>query len=180
MVDNRPETQGSGAEGGVPSPSALIHRTDFWVAGALLVFCAVAYYLTTTFEEMSALFQGNIPPTWFPRLLIWSIGILALAIPFEHLFVRGGRERLDSDREERVRPIVWLTAGLLIGVVLLVEILGLFLATIAVCGALPLLWGERRAKVLVPFAILFPVSVALLFAYVLRIYFEPGLIGFSI
>ncbi len=180
MADKSPETQGSGAEGGMLSPSALIHRTDFWVAGILLVFCAVVYYLTTTFDEMPALFQGNIPPAWFPRLLIWCIVVLAVAIPFEHLFVAGGRKRLDEEREDRIRPITMQTAGLLVVTVLLVELLGLFLAIVALCGALPLLWGERRAKVLIPFVILFPLAVALLFSYVLRIYFEPGLIGFAI
>jgi putative tricarboxylic transport membrane protein len=109
-----------------------------------------------------------------------GIAILALTLPFEHIFVRGGRGRLDEEREERVRPITLLTAGLLVVVVLSVELLGLALATVIVCAALPLLWGERRAKVLIPFAILFPTAVALLFSYVLKIYFEPGLLGFTI
>ena len=48
---------------------------------------------------------------------------------------------------------------------------------ILVCLLLPSLWGERRLKVLLPFAILFPTAVALLFTQVLRVYFEPGIIG---
>ena len=179
MAENGPGTQGSAGEGGALSPSPLIHRTDLWVMAILLVFCGVTYYLTTTFDEVSLLFQNNIPPTWFPRLLIWTMGILALALPFEHLFVPGGRGRLDEEREERIRPITLMTAGLLVVVVLLVEILGMALATVIVCAGLPLLWGERRPKVLIPFAILFPAAVALLFSKVLNIYFEPGLIGFT-
>jgi putative tricarboxylic transport membrane protein len=46
-----------------------------------------------------------------------------------------------------------------------------------VCAALPLLWGERRWKILIPYIILFPTLVSLLFTKVLRVYFEPGLIG---
>jgi len=180
MAEEKPGTQGSGGEGGELSPSSLIHRTDTWVMAILLAGCGIAYYLTTTFEEVSLLFQNNIPPAWFPRLLIWCIGLLALVLPFEHLFVPGGRKRLDDDRDDRVKRITLLTAGLLVIVVVSVEVLGMALATVLVCAALPLLWGERRAKVLIPFAILFPAAVALLFSKVLKIYFEPGLIGFTI
>ena len=179
MAENELGTQGPGGEGDT-SPSPLIHRTDLWVTGILLAFCGAAFYVTTTFEEMSLLFQDNLPPTWFPRLLLWTIAILALTLPFEHIFLAGGRKRLDEDREDRVKPITLQTAALLVFVVLAVEILGLALATVVVCAGLPLLWGERRAKVLIPFAILFPAAVALLFSKVLKIYFEPGLLGFTI
>ena len=180
MAENEPGTQGSGEGSGAPSLASLIHRTDLWVTAVLLAFCGTAYYLTTTFEEMSLLFQGNIPPAWFPRLLLWSIAILALTLPFEHMFVRGGRERLDEDRGDRVAPITLFTAGLLIIVVVSVEIFGLALATVFVCAALPLLWGERRARVLIPFALLFPATIVLLFSQLLKIYFEPGLLGISV
>ena len=177
MADDRPATRGSGEGGGASPPSSLIHRTDLWVAAVLLALCGTAWYLTTTFEEVSLLFRDNIPPSWFPRLLLWSIAVLALAIPFEHLFVSGGRSRLDEERTERIRPVTMLTAGLLILVVLSVELLGMMAATVVVCALLPMLWGERRARVLIPYAILFPAAVALLFSEVLNIYFEPGLLG---
>ena len=180
MAEGGPATHGSGEEGGALSRSSLIHRTDLCVTAILLVFCGAAYYVTTTFDEVSPLFQNNIPPAWFPRLLIWSIAILSLALPFEHLFVPGGRDRLDEERTDRVRPITLMTAALLLVVVLSVEIIGLTLATVLVCGLLPLLWGERRATVLIPFAILFPAAVAVLFSQVLHIYFEPGLIGLTV
>ena len=45
------------------------------------------------------------------------------------------------------------------------------------CALLPLLWGERRKKILIPYIILFPASVAVLFTQVLKVYFEPGLWG---
>ena len=180
MAEKKPGTQGSGGEGDALSPSPLIHLTDTWVMAVLLAGCGLGYYVTTTFEEVSLLFQDNIPPAWFPRLLIWSIALLALVLPFEHLFVPGGRKRLDDDRDDRVKRITLLTAGLLVLVVISVEFLGMALATVMVCAALPLLWGERRPKVLIPFAILFPTAVALLFSKVLKIYFEPGLLGFAI
>ena len=45
---------------------------------------------------------------------------------------------------------------------------------VVVCLALPMLWGERRLKVLIPFAVVFPGLVAFLFASVLGVHFEPG------
>jgi len=64
--------------------------------------------------------------------------------------------------------------GLLLLVVAAIELLGMALTAVLVSAALPLLWGERRYRILIPFAILFPVAVTLLFTQVLKIYFEPG------
>lgn len=159
--------------------ASLVHGPDLVLALVVLAACGIFYYLTTTFEEVSPLFADNIAPSWFPRLLIWSTAILALALPFEHLFVAGGRKGLDEERTDRVKPITLITAGLLLIVVLAVELVGMALAAVLVSALLPLLWGERRYKVLIVFAILFPAAVTLLFARVLKIYFEPGLFGFG-
>lgn len=157
-----------------------MHRTDLAVALVVLAGCGAAYYATTLFDEVSALFAQNIGPEWFPRLTIWAIAALALALPFEHRFVSGGRRRLDEERTDRVRGITFLTAGLLLLVVVALELVGMALAMVLVSALLPLLWGERRWRVLAAFALLFPAAVALLFAYVLRIYFEPGRFGFAL
>ena len=180
MPDGKPATQGTGEGGGARPPSSLIHGTDLWVTVVLLAFCGAAWYATTTFDEVSPLFASNIPPSWFPRLLIWCIAILALTLPFEHLFLAGGRRRLDEDRSDRVKPITIVTVGLLLFVVLSIDIIGMALATVVVSALLPLLWGERRPRVLIPFAILFPTAVALLFSQVLNIYFEPGALGLAV
>jgi putative tricarboxylic transport membrane protein len=159
--------------------ASWVHGPDLVLALVVLAACGVLYYVTTTFDEVSPLFADNLPPSWFPRLMIWSIVVLALALPFEHLLVAGGRKKLDEDRTDRVKPIVLVTAGLLLIVVLAIQLVGMALAAVLVSALLPLLWGERRYKVLIAFAILFPAAVTLLFAGVLKIYFEPGLFGFG-
>lgn len=156
---------------------SLLHRADLGLAVVMLIFCGGAYYVTTTFDEPSALFGEQIPPEWFPRLMIWSIAVLSLALPFEHLFHAEGRKRLDQDRQNRIQPITLITAALLLGVVIAIELIGTLLAMVLACALMPPLWGERRLKVLVPYALLFPAAVAILFSQVLKIYFEPGLIG---
>ena len=70
-----------------------------------------------------------------------------------------------------------ITAVLLVLAVTSILLFGTALAMVLVCIALPLLWGERRAKLLVPYFILFPLAVTLLFTQVLKVYFEPGAFG---
>jgi putative tricarboxylic transport membrane protein len=58
--------------------------------------------------------------------------------------------------------------------------LGTFLTMIVVCLILPWLWGERRLKLIVPFAVLFPIAVTLVFNRILGVYFEPGIFGIAL
>ena len=155
--------------------SSLVNRTDLSLAVTILVVCGVLYYLTTRFDKVPALMSQNIPPEWFPRLLLWIIAILTLTIPFEHLFLAKGKKSIDEDRSARIKPISIYSAILLGCIVGLMPWVGTFIAMLLVCILLPLLWGERRLKIIIPFVILFPGLVALLFTKVLGVYFEPGI-----
>jgi len=57
---------------------------------------------------------------------------------------------------------------------------GTLLSTIGICFALPLLWGERRWRLIVPFAIIFPLVVAFVFDRILLVQYEPGLFGITL
>ncbi len=157
----------------------MINRTDFVVSAVLIAICGVLYYVTTTFEEVAPLFAQGMPPERFPRMLLWIIALLALALPFEQRLRGEGGKVLNKARENRLRPIAYVTAGFLVLAVLSINLTGTFLALVLVSGGLPLLWGERRWKILVPFVAIFPVAVMLLFSYLLGVYFTPGTIGFS-
>lgn len=161
----------------VISASSLIHWTDFRLMVVILVVCAILYYVTSSFEEVSPLLAQNIPPEWFPRLLIWTIVVLTLILPFEHLFLEKGAADIDKDRSERIKPMAFMTAGMLILTVSSILLFGTALAMLVICAGLPLLWGERRPKVLIPYAIIFPATVAFLFTQLLKVYFEPGAFG---
>lgn len=158
----------------------LVHTTDLVVALIILAICGILYYVTTTFDEVSAMLAQNIPPEYFPQSVLIIIAILTLGIPFEHLLHtrRGGN--IDSERSERVKRMPYFTAALLIALVLAIPYIGMLLAMIGICAILPLLWGERRLKLLVPFAILFPLAVAYLFNKILLVYFEPGVLGIAL
>ncbi len=162
------------------SSPTLLHGRDVKLTLVIIGICAVLYFITTTFEAVSPLLTQNIAPEWFPRLLLWVIVLMSLILPFEHRFVSGGKKSLDRDREQRIPNKVIVTAGLLILVVASVEVFGTFLAMVFVCAALPILWGERRWKVLVPYVVIFTVVVAFVFTKILKVYFQPGIIGFGI
>ncbi len=158
----------------------LVHRTDLIVALIVLAICAFFYIATTTFEEVSNMLAQNIPPEFFPRGVLIIIMILALVLPFEHILLRRQGKNIDSDRSERVKKMPYLSAGLLFLAIVAMPYIGTLLSTIGICFALPLLWGERRWRLIVPFAIIFPLVVAFVFDRILLVQYEPGLFGIAL
>ena len=180
------------AETGPPQPVAddgqagaarppLVHRIDLVVAAMILVVAGALYYATSRFDQVSPMLAQNIPPEYFPRLLLGTITVLSLLLPFEHLLQRWqGKDSLAFDRRRPIRPMAFATAGLLCIVVAAMTFLGTLLTMVVVCALMPPLWGERRLKVIVPFAIIFPGIVALVFSQFLKVYFEPGVLGLTL
>ena len=146
----------------------------------ILIGCGLLYWETTGFEKVADLFAQDVPPEFFPRLLIWTIAILTLALPFEHLFLGKNGKSLNQERAQGIKPIAYMTAVLLIAVVASIAFLGTALSMFTVCLVLPVLWGERRIKVIAPYAIVTPLAVTLLFSYVLGVHFEPGVFGITL
>jgi putative tricarboxylic transport membrane protein len=157
----------------------MINRTDLGVAAILLLLCAALYYTTAGFDEVSPLFAQDMPPERFPRMLLWVIVTLSIALPFERALRKEKGKVLDKARSRPVRPIVYVTAGFLVLAVFAIQWIGTFLVLVLVCIGLPLLWGERRLEILVPYVVLFPAAVMLLFTKVLGVYFDPGAIDFE-
>lgn len=157
----------------------MINRSDVGVAAIMLAVCAGLYYATTSFEEVSPLFAQDMPPERFPRMLLWVIAALSIALPFERWLRKEKGKVLDKARSRPVQPIVYVTVGFLVLSVFSIQWIGTFLVLVLVCIGLPLLWGERRLKILVPFVAVFPAAVMLLFTEVLGVYFDPGALGFE-
>ena len=155
----------------------MINRTDLVVSLVLLAACGLLYHVTSTFEEVSPLFAQDMPPERFPRMLLWFIAALSLVLPFEKKLRGEAGKVLDKARKHPARPIVYVTVAFLLVAVLSIEIIGTFFVLVGVCLGLPLIWGERRWKILIPFLVLFPTAVMLLFSNVLGVYFATGLIG---
>ena len=163
------------------SISRWVHPTDLVLSLVILLLVAFFGYLTTTFEEVSALFDGGIAPEYFPRLLLWIIGILAVLMPFENAWraARSGGSGLDEDRKVTVKPIAYITMAVALVIVGAAEWLGTYLTLIAICCTLPALWGERRWWLMAAFGLGFPTVVLVLFTQVFKIYFQPGVLGLN-
>ena len=85
---------------------------------------------------------------------------------------------IDASRKNPVEKSTIGTMVILSLIIVLSQTLGATLTIIAISIALPLYWGERRLKVLIPYIIGFPLFVILLFNIILGVHFEPGLLGF--
>ena len=170
---------GRGGEGEEPngsSPSSL-HRPDIIVAGIILAICTLLFVRTFWFDLVPASLAQNVQPPDFPRLVLICIALTALLIPFEYASkLRRGID-LDSDRREPIPTAVYFTAVALVAFVGITPWLGTFASLLLIAAGLPLMWGERRWKFLVPYIVIFPTVVMWLFSVVLQVNFLPGIFG---
>lgn len=141
--------------------------TDLVVGACILLFCAAAYAVTLTFDRAPAAVAQNVQPATFPRLVLGVIAVLTLAM-------MAGAWRAPARRRRPLPPMVALSAAIMIGFVLAFQWLGIVPAMVLLCLGLPVLWGERRAYLVLPFGLGFPLAVYLLFVEVLEVHFEPS------
>ncbi len=175
MDDKYPTATGEDA--GRPA-SSLIHRTDL-VLGALIIGIAgFLYYATSTFGEVAPLLQQGITPAFFPRIILGFIIALSLFLPFEHIMHARQGKSLDKDREQRIKPITFITALFLMTLLVIMPHLGTIPTMVLSCALFPILWGERRFGVIALYAVGFPVLVSILFFKILKVIPIPGVIGY--
>lgn len=168
---------GAGDDAGQGPASSLLHPLDLKVALIVLAICAFLMWRTFLFDNVPASLAQNVQPQTFPQLMLIVIIGLALLLPFEHLQKRKQGIDLDSDRREHPKPIAIVTGLALLILVGIMPILGTLPGLLLIAAGLPLLWGERRWKILVPYALLFPTLLYLLFSFGLQVNFLPGLVG---
>ncbi len=164
MGQSRGDGGAAGAVGGLPR--------DLLVAVAVLAFCAIAYAVTLGFAEAPAAVAQNVQPATFPRLVIAVIAVLCGALAMLSF-------RTDSARKRPVKPMVPVTAAMMVAFVVAFDTLGFIAAMVLFAGAMPMLWGERRWRFVLPFAVLFPAAVYLVFVVGLGVHFDPGLLGIN-
>jgi putative tricarboxylic transport membrane protein len=141
---------------------------DVIVGLVLLGFCGLCYWLTSGFDELPMMLAQNVPPTFFPRLVLGLVATLAV------LLIAGGLRRTKT-AHERVKPIVYVTAVVVVATPALLEPLGTWPTLFLVTAALPLLWGERRRRRVLALAALLPVAVYVVFTLALDVRFPPGI-----
>lgn len=159
------------------SKGNLFNITDTIIATLLVAMIVFLWLETEKFEEVSDLFAQNIPPQMFPQILLIIIGLMVCIIPFEHLFLSKSGKDIDADRKKKIKPITYGSMAMLIAIISFSEFLGAHITIFLSCLILPLFWGERNLKLLIPYVVLFPIAIILLFNVALGLYFEPGILG---
>jgi putative tricarboxylic transport membrane protein len=141
------------------------------VAGLILLgFCALAYWLTTRFAQVPAMLSQNVPPTFFPRLVLGLIALLSV------ILIARGLKR-SAEPKPRLRPAVFVTAAVIILATALVRPLGTLATLFLVTFVLPLTWKERRLGIIAVLAIALPAAVYVVFTLALGVRFPPGLVA---
>jgi putative tricarboxylic transport membrane protein len=168
MSDQRNPSNAPVEGAGPASPARLRLRGDDKVAAAVIVLSAIAFWITTTFDEVpSALTQG-VPPESYPQLLLGILILLAVVLVFE------SRTRSEKSRKP-IKPVVYYTGALLVVAALSINWLGIFGAMVIACAGIPLLWGDRRYKIVGLFVVVLPIAVYELFHGVLEVQFPLGI-----
>jgi putative tricarboxylic transport membrane protein len=155
---------------------ALLNKKDTIIASLMIALIGFLWFETTKFEKVPDLFSNNIPPEMFPQILLIIILGMILIIPFEHIFLKKNGKNIDAGRDKPIEKSTLGTMVILSTIVASSQILGAAITIIAISIALPLYWGEKRLKVLLPYIIGFPLFVIILFNIVLGVHFEPGLL----
>ncbi len=171
---------GTGGSQDQSGPAGMLDGVDAILALVLIVLCGFFYWVTADFPVPGAFLGENVLPEQFPRLLLVSIGVLALLLPLEHNLEP---DRWPLIRKSRSAPIgsnTFLTMGFLLVLVGLGEWLGTILTIFIAVAGLPLLWGERRWLLIIVYAVCFSALVTYLFSIVLSVYFEPGVFGLTL
>ena len=140
---------------------------DTYVGVTLLALCAIIYWLTTGFTEVPAMLSQNVPPTFFPRLVLSFVAILSVVLIFNGL----GKS---PEVKVRIEPAVPMTAAIVVLAGVLAALLGTLPTLALIAIALPLAWGERRLRPIGILAIGLPASIYLIFSVALGIRFPPG------
>lgn len=171
------------ADRGTPEqdgPRGLVDGPDAILALVLIALGGFFYWVSSDFPVPGLFLGDNVLPEQFPRLLLVSIGVLALLLPFEH---RLELDRWPLIRKSRSAPIgtgTFVTMGFLLLLVGLGEWLGTILTIFIAAAGLPFLWGERRWLLVLIYAVVFTAIVTYLFSIVLSVYFEPGVFGLTL
>ncbi len=144
-------------------------HSDTLVGIVLLIFCGIALWLTAGFTEVPIILSQNIPPTFFPRLVLMIIVGLSVVLILSGL-------RSAKKPNAKIPSTVLVTALVITVAVAATEVAGIFPVLFLVSVVLPLCWKERRFHFIALLALFLPTSIYLIFTIILGVQFPHGLI----
>ena len=154
----------------------LFNKTDTIIAIIIYAMIVFLWIAAEKFDSVSDLFAQNIPPQLFPQILLITIGLLTAIIPFEHILLKKSGKDIDSGRKKKIKFSTYGTMAILLTIIVFSEYLGAYITIFLTCVILPIFWGEKNLKLLIPYVIFFPLFIILIFNVILGVYFEPGIL----
>lgn len=143
-----------------------IERFVHWLVPLIVIgFASGAIYYSTTFKKMPPILKRGIQPSDFPQLVSALIILLAILLVWRDPVKLAGRVNL----------MVWLTMGVMLGFVLLVQI-DFFLALGISAILIAVLWGERRIFKIALIGLVTPAVIFFMFDFIFKIRFPRGLL----
>lgn len=144
-----------------------MRHQDSLIGICLIVFCALVLWLTTGFDAVPPMLSQNVPPTFFPRLVLAIISVLSVILILQGL-------KKARDVNETVAPAVFVTAAIVAVAGTLLSYTGTMLTLFLVAIVLPIAWGERRLHLIGALAFGLPAAIYVLFTLALGVRFPAG------
>jgi len=139
--------------------------TRYAVPAGTIIFCLVAYWLSTQFDRVPPIFVRGMQPEDFPQMVLILIMALSVLV-------------MIFDKPVEHAPVglnAWVSMGLFVVFALLAQI-DLFIGLSVFAGSLAYAWGERRAWRIGLVSVISPALIFLLFDQVFRIRFPRGVL----
>ncbi|NNK77832.1 MAG: tripartite tricarboxylate transporter TctB family protein [Litoreibacter sp.] len=175
------DAPGASPEASEPEgPTGLLDGVDAILALVLIALCALFYLIAGNFPVPGLFLGDNVLPEQFPRMLLVTIGLLAILLPFEHKLEVDRWPLIKKSRSAPIGANAFATMGFLLVLVGVGEYIGTILTIFIAATALPILWGERRWLLILVYAVVFTSIVTYLFSIVLSVYFVPGVFGLTL
>lgn len=166
----------------------LLAFRDTLVGLVLLGFCAVAWWLTTGFDSVPPMLAQNVPPTFFPRLVILTAALLGVVMILDEIRrslwgaadAAAVRRAASTTEKEPPAPFAlpppafWGTVGVIAAAGVSIPLLGTLPSLGMIAVALPLVWGERRFRLVAGLALGLPAAIHVVFAIGLGVRFPAG------
>ncbi|HSG64478.1 MAG TPA: tripartite tricarboxylate transporter TctB family protein [Gammaproteobacteria bacterium] len=144
-----------------------MRHQDSLIGVCLIAFCAFVFWLTTGFDEVPPMLSQNVPPTFFPRLVLAIIALLSVLLTLQGL-------KKDRDVNTMIEPAVYVTAAIIAATGVMLAYAGTFPTLFLVAIVLPIAWRERRWHLIGALAIGLPVAVYVIFTLALGVRFPSG------
>ena len=142
-------------------------RPDVVAGSSIILMSAFVFYLTTTFRNVPEALAQNVPPTFFPRLVVGILCLFSLAL----IFNKADRK---APLNTPISSTTYITAIIFVIAITLIPVLGMMSTVALTIITLTVYWGERHLIRVTMLAVGLPLFLYLIFVLGLSMRFPQG------